>query len=65
MFELRRQSEPFDLLIIQCLPSESMGPAYPKRHTPSKLDPFAEVLSWWLEREASRGRKHRRNLRQL
>lgn len=43
----------------------TLEPAYPKRHSPSKLDAFAEVLSWWLEREASRGRKHRRNLRQL
>ena len=40
-------------------------PKYPKRRSPSKLDPFAEILASWLERESTRGRKRRRNWRQL
>jgi hypothetical protein len=47
------------------LANGTLEPADPKRQSPSKLDPFAEVLASWLEREAGRGRKHRRNLRQL
>ena len=29
-----------------------LEPVYPKRTSPSKLDPFADTLSSWLEREA-------------
>jgi transposase len=40
-------------------------PKYPDRKTPSKLDGFADKLSAWLKTEANKGRKQRRNLRQL
>ena len=47
------------------LASGEVEPAYPKRHTLSKIDDYAEVLSSWLTRESGRSRKQRRNLRQL
>lgn len=47
------------------LNNEELEPTYPKRSSPSKLDPYAETLASWLTREAGRGRKHRRNLKQL
>ena len=42
-----------------------LEPIYPKRKSSSKLDPYAQALASWLERESTRGRKHRRNLRPL
>ncbi len=38
---------------------------YPKRRSRSKLDGYAELLASWLKRESARGRKERRNLKQL
>ena len=38
---------------------------YPKRRNRSKLDGYAEKLASWLKRESVRGRKERRNLKQL
>src|SRR3546814_4894386 len=32
---------------------------------PSKLDPFVERLSAWLQREMARSRKHKRTVKQL
>ena len=40
-------------------------PAYPKRKARSKLDAFSAQLTEWLEREWSRGRKQRRNVKEL
>ena len=40
-------------------------PAYPERHSPSKLDGFAAKLAGWLKTEAGRPRKQRRTLKQL
>ncbi|MFY9512671.1 MAG: IS21 family transposase [Rubrivivax sp.] len=40
-------------------------PRYPKRSSPSKLDPFAEKLSGWLRSEMSKSRKQRRTLKQM
>ncbi len=40
-------------------------PAYPERHSPSKLDGFAAKLAGWLKTEANRPRKQRRTLRQI
>ena len=40
-------------------------PAYPKRKARSKLDAFSPQLTEWLEREWSRGRKQRRNVKEL
>lgn len=38
-------------------------PRYAKRVSPSKLDPYAEKLSTWLQMEVTKSRKQRRNLR--
>mgnify|MGYP002074807944 FL=1 len=42
-----------------------VDPQYPDRRSPSKLDDFADKLSTWLRTESRKGRKQRRNLRQL
>ncbi len=47
------------------LATGEVSPQYPARKSVSKLDPYAETLASWLGREASRGRKRRRNLKQL
>ena len=51
--------------IKKYLAGDVVEPAYPKRRSPSKLDAFADKLSYWLKIEASRGRKQRRSLKQL
>jgi transposase len=51
--------------IRKYLANGELEPVYPKRKSPSKLDEYAEVLASWLTRESGRGRKQRRNLRQL
>lgn len=51
--------------IRKYLASDVVEPRYPRRHTPSKLDPFAEKLTHWLRIEAGRNRKQRRSLKQL
>ena len=51
--------------IRKYLASGVTEPKYPPRKGVSKLDPFAEKLSIWLQREAGRGRKRRRSLKQL
>lgn len=63
--EIARRTKLSRNTIRKYLSDGQLEPVYPKRSSPSKLDPYAEVLSSWLEREAGRGRKHRRNLRQL
>ena len=40
-------------------------PRYAKRTGPSKLDPYAEKLTGWLEAEVNKSRKQRRTLRQI
>ncbi len=40
-------------------------PRYPQRKSLSKLDDFADKLSLWLRTESRKGRKQRRNLRQI
>ncbi|MGI9294086.1 MAG: IS21 family transposase, partial [Pseudomonadales bacterium] len=40
-------------------------PRYPKRKSPSKLDPYAKTLLGWLKRESTRHRKQRRSVKQL
>lgn len=47
------------------LRNEIVDPVYPKRHTPSKLDAFADKLSQWLADEARNSRKQRRSVKQL
>ena len=51
--------------IGKSLGNGELEPLYPKRKRSSKLDPYAQALASWLERESTRGRKHRRNLRPL
>lgn len=51
--------------IKKYLAGDIVEPRYPKRRSPSKLDPFAEKLATWLKIEAGRSRKQRRSLKQL
>ena len=41
------------------LASGVVEPRYPKRKSPSKLDPYAKLLLGWLKRESKRPRKQR------
>ena len=63
--EIARRTDLSRNTVRKYLANGELEPKYPKRHSPSKLDPYAETLASWLEREATRGRKQRRNLRQL
>ena len=45
--------------------ADTVLPAYPERHSPSKLDGFAAKLAGWLKTEANRPRKQRRTLKQI
>ena len=45
--------------------NDALEAVYPKRRSRSKLDGYAELLASWLKRESARGRKERRNLKQL
>ena len=47
------------------LRSEVVEPRYSKRHTSTKLDPFAVELLACLKAEAHKGRKHQRRVTQL
>ncbi|MHB8744883.1 MAG: IS21 family transposase [Sulfuricaulis sp.] len=51
--------------IRKYLTSNVVEPKYPQRKSPSKLDAFEATLASWLARESVRGRKQRRNLKQL
>jgi len=51
--------------IRRYLRNEIVDPVYPKRHTPSKLDAFADKLAQWLAEEARNARKQRRSVKQL
>ena len=51
--------------IRKYLANGEVQPKYPPRKSASKLDPYAETLASWLERESKRNRKRRRNLKQL
>ena len=63
--EIARRTKLSRNTIRKYLANGQLEPVYPKRKSPSKLDPYAQMLSSWLERESTRGRKQRRNLRQL
>ncbi|NIN38462.1 MAG: IS21 family transposase [Gammaproteobacteria bacterium] len=63
--EIARRTKLSRNTIRKYLADGELEPRYPKRKSPSKLDPYAPVLASWLEREATRGRKQRRNLREL
>jgi transposase len=51
--------------IRKYLRSDAIEPKFQLPDRPSKLDPYAEKLSSWLRREASRPRKQRRAVKQL
>ena len=51
--------------IRKYLASGVVEPHYPKRKSPSKLDPYAKLLLSWLKRESNRSRKQRRSVKQL
>ena len=63
--EIARRTKLSRNTIRKYLANGTLQPVYPKRKSPSKLDPFSEMLGSWLERESTRGRKQRRNWRQL
>ena len=43
----------------------AVEPVYPQRHTPCKLDAFADKLTQWLVDEARAPRKQRRTVKQM
>ncbi len=51
--------------IKKYLSSDESEPSYPRRASSSKLDPYAEKLSLWLQTEVTKSRKQRRNLKQI
>ncbi len=63
--EIARRTKLSRNTIRKYLANGQLEPVYPKRKSPNKLDEYAEVLSSWLKRESTRGRKQRRNLKQL
>jgi transposase len=63
--EIARRTKLSRNTIRKYLANGTLQPVYPKRKSPSKLDPYSAMLSSWLERESTRGRKQRRNWRQL
>ena len=63
--EIARRTKLSRNTIRKYLANGQLEPVYPKRESPSKLDAYADVVSGWLKRESARGRKQRRNLKQL
>ena len=63
--EIARRTQLSRNTIRKYLADGTLQPSYPKRKSPSKLDPYSDMLASWLERESTRGRKQRRNWRQL
>ena len=63
--EIRRRTQLSRNTIRKHLANGTLEAVYPKRRTRSKLDGYAELLASWLKRESARGRKERRNLKQL
>lgn len=65
MREIARRTGLSRNTIRKYLASGVTEPKYPVRNSASKLDGYRETLAKWLTREAGRGRKRRRNLKQL
>lgn len=63
--EIKRRTGLSRNTIRKYLAGDVVEPKYPARKSASKLDPYAEMLSSWLTREAKHNRKRRRNLKQL
>src|SRR3546814_3493890 len=51
--------------IRKYLRSDTIEPQFKVPERPSKLDPFVERLSAWLQREMARSRKQKRTVKQL
>jgi len=51
--------------IRKYLRSDTIEPRFKVPERPSKLDPFAERLTTWLQREMVRSRKQKRTVKQL
>ena len=51
--------------IRKCLRSDAVEVRFKVPQRPSRLDPFADKLSGWLEAEVAKGRKARRTARRL
>ena len=63
--EISRRTKLSRNTIRKYLTNGAVEAVYPKRRNRSKLDGYAEELASWLKRESVRGRKERRNLKQL
>lgn len=63
--EISRRSGLSRNTVRKYLSSGVVEPKYPARSVANKLDSFAPKLLGWLKSEAKKGRKQRRNIRQL
>ena len=63
--EISRRTKLSRNTIRKHLANGALEAVYPKRRSRSKVDGYAELLASWLKRESARGRKERRNLKQL
>ena len=63
--EITRRTGPSRNTVRKYLASGEIEPCYPKRHSVSKLDDYAQTLTSWLHRESRRKRKQRRTVKQL
>ena len=65
MREISRRTGLARNTVKKYLSSEEIEPSYPRRVSAKKLDSYAEKLAGWLELEATKSRKQRRNLKQI
>jgi DNA-binding IclR family transcriptional regulator len=63
--EIARRSGLSRNTIRKYLASNVVEPRYVRRTNANKLDAYAEKLAGWLKTEANKGRKQRRNIKQL
>jgi len=63
--EIERRSGLSRNTIRKYLRADTVEPQFNVRKRPSKLDPFAEKLSCWLQIEAGKSRKQRRTAKQM
>ena len=63
--EVARRSGLSRITVRKYLANGVVEPNYSRRKTATKMDAFGQTLSSWLLREAGRGRKQRRSVKQL
>ena len=63
--EIARRTRLSRNTIRKYLRERTIEPKYPKRSSASKLDSYAAKLAAWLQTEAAKNRKQRRNLRRM